>query len=190
MVYYDWQAKVWENAKPEDLEDIIKLYQVIYNYTQKSIEPNMSELSRANRVLFSEFREKYDEDTAKYEAKCKVNRVNGLNGGAPKGNANARKQPKTTQNNPKQPDIRYKIKDNKNSPTKVVEEKEKENFPPPPQSVEPLKGFENIEVVGATATPAPTACEFFRKWRESYKKWWKCNKMFWSFKTFHYICSP
>ena len=36
-------------------------------------------------------------------------------------------------------------------------EKEKENFPPPPQSAEPLKGFENIEVVGATATPAPTA---------------------------------
>lgn len=116
MVYYGWQAKVWENAKPEDLEDIIKLYQVIYNYTQKSIEPNMSELSRANRVLFSEFREKYDEDTAKYEAKCKVNRVNGLNGGAPKGNTNARKQPKTENNrtvidekrtvideNPKQP---------------------------------------------------------------------------------------
>lgn len=61
--------------------------------------------------------------------------------------------------NPKKPKNKNKDKNkyNKNSPTKVVEEKEKENFPPPPQSAEPLKGFENIEVVGATATPAPTA---------------------------------
>lgn len=163
FLFNDWLVDVCEGATDEDTREIGTLILAIYGYTQKGIEPK--ELTRANKIAFSSFRRNYDEYKEKYEAKCELNRANGHKGGRP---------PKTQKNrtvidenrtvideNPKKPKNKNKDKNkyNKNSPTKVVEEKEKEkeNFPPPPQSAEPLKGFENIEVVGATATPAPTA---------------------------------
>ena len=56
-----------------------------------------------NSMLFDQFKRAYIENIEKRKEASERNRLNGLNGGAPKGNANARKQPKTTENNPKQP---------------------------------------------------------------------------------------
>lgn len=161
FLFNDWLADVCEGATDEDSREIGTLILAIYGYTQKGIEPK--ELTRANRIAFNSFKRNYDDYKEKYEAKCELNRANGHKGGRP---------PKTQKNrtvidenrtvideNPKKPKNKNKDKDKyKNSTPKGAEEKEKEkeNFPPA-QSAEPLKGFEAVEVVGTTATPAPTA---------------------------------
>ena len=56
-------------------------------------------------------------DRAKYEKICERNRTNGQKGGAPKGNQNAKnnpKQPKTTQNNPNDKRMIREENDNEN----------------------------------------------------------------------------
>ena len=51
-------------------------------------------------AIFNMIKQKLDEDSKKYQEACEKNKENGKKGGAPVGNANAKKQPKTTQNNP------------------------------------------------------------------------------------------
>ena len=62
-------------------------------------------------------------DRKKYEARCETNKKNGSKGGAPKGNQNARKYEKTTENN------RKKIVGCKNNPNENENENENENVP-------------------------------------------------------------
>ena len=52
----------------------------------------------AMAFAFMSLQQRIDRD--KYDKMCERNRKNGAKGGAPKGNQNARKQPKTTQNKP------------------------------------------------------------------------------------------
>ena len=83
----------------EDLTDeqVGKLFRALFDYEIDKTEPNfIGEL----KIAFKFIKKDLDINLNKYENICERNRKNGQNGGAPKGNQNARKQPKQ----PKQPD--------------------------------------------------------------------------------------
>ena len=83
----------------EDLTDeqVGKLFRAIFDYEIDKKEPNFNgEL----KIAFRFIKKDLDLNNDKYESICERNRKNGQKGGAPKGNQNARKQPKQ----PKQPD--------------------------------------------------------------------------------------
>ena len=83
----------------EDLTDeqVGKLFRAIFDYEIDNKEPNFTgEL----KIAFRFIKKDLDINLNKYENICERNRKNGQKGGAPKGNQNARKQPKQ----PKQPD--------------------------------------------------------------------------------------
>ena len=63
-----------------------------------------SRLTGNEAYVFPVFQLQIDRDKAEIRKKRDSNSENGSKGGAPKGNQNARKQPKTTQNNPNKPD--------------------------------------------------------------------------------------
>ena len=76
-------------------EQMGKLFRAILEYKTTGKQPVVSvDLL----VVFKFIKNQIDIDTEKYMAKVARNRQNGKKGGAPKGNQNARKQPKTTQN--------------------------------------------------------------------------------------------
>ena len=83
----------------EDLTDeqVGKLFRAIFDYEIDKKEPNFDgEL----KIAFRFIKKDLDLNNDKYESICERNRKNGQKGGAPKGNQNAKKQPKQ----PKQPD--------------------------------------------------------------------------------------
>lgn len=87
-------------------EEAGKLFKGIYNY----VNTGESGLKGILKAVFIPFKKTIDKNEEKYQEICERNKQNGSKGGAPKGNQNARKkqkQPKTTQNNPKQPDARH-----------------------------------------------------------------------------------
>ena len=113
--------------KLERIEDKCIIYQAICNYSFYDVEPN---LDGVTGIIWTLIKPQIDANIKK--------RIDSKKGGAPKGNSNARKQPKTTivdlENNhrliSKQPNdnvndnanIKEKEKDNEN-----VNEKENEN---------------------------------------------------------------
>ena len=93
VIYHNYRETL------EDLTDeqVGKLFRAIFDYEIDKKEPNFNgEL----KIAFRFIKKDLDLNNDKYESICKRNRKNGQNGGAPKGNQNARKQPKQ----PKQPD--------------------------------------------------------------------------------------
>lgn len=80
------------------------LFKSILNYAENGIKANFED--GMVDVVFEMVRQDIDYNNRKYEETCVRNSSNGKKGGAPKGNHNAQKQPKTTdrlKNNPKQP---------------------------------------------------------------------------------------
>lgn len=91
-------------------DELGRLFRAQINYHTNEELPDKDD--RLIYSIFIEWKRRYDKDKAKYEAVCKRNRENGAkSNGAPLGNQNARRlfddveQPKTTQNNPKQPSL-------------------------------------------------------------------------------------
>ena len=93
VIYHNYRETL------EDLTDeqVGKLFRAIFDYEIDKKEPNFNgEL----KIAFRFIKKDLDLNNDKYESICERNRKNGQKGGAPKGNQNARKQPKQ----PKQPD--------------------------------------------------------------------------------------
>lgn len=101
FVFY---ASFYEAIKelPEDTQ--LELYGALCEY---SFNDNLPELSPVAKAVFTVMRPNIDKAAARYRASVE----NGRKGGAPKGNSNARKQPK---NNLKQPRNNLNVDDNVN----------------------------------------------------------------------------
>ena len=112
VIYHNYRETL------EDLTDeqVGKLFRAIFDYEIDKKEPNFNgEL----KIAFRFIKKDLDLNNDKYESICERNRKNGQNGGAPKGNQNARKQPKQ----PKQPD-NDNDNDNDNEYDNILESKE------------------------------------------------------------------
>ena len=72
-------------------------------YEIRGIEPDFSGENLQFKFLFYEYRRELDDNKASYISRSEINRRNGLKGGAPKGNQNARKTPKEEPPDKKQP---------------------------------------------------------------------------------------
>lgn len=102
-----------------DMRD--RLIWALIHYAIDGVEPKLNGIEA---VLFTAYRPQIDANNKRYENGCKGAEYGKL-GGAPKGNQNARKQPKTTppkpQNNPKTtPNVNVNVNDNVNDTTVVV----------------------------------------------------------------------
>lgn len=75
-----------------------KLFKLLFEYAENQ-DVDQTQLDSAVRLAFNAFKPGIDKGRKKYLSVIKRNRENGKKGGAPKGNQNARKQPKTTRNN-------------------------------------------------------------------------------------------
>ena len=95
-------------------EALGRLFRALYDYQTTGSEDVAEDIAIPFAYIVNQFR--IDEE--KYERICNRNMANGLKGGAPRGNQNARK---TTQNNPKQP------KTTQNDPNDNDNENENEN---------------------------------------------------------------
>ena len=72
-------------------------------YEIRGIEPDFSGENLQFKFLFYEYCRELDDNKASYISRSEINRRNGLKGGAPKGNQNARKTPKEESPEKKQP---------------------------------------------------------------------------------------
>ena len=110
-----------------------RLIRDVNNYVENGILPQYFNEERVLNMAFSFMKATIDIEKARYQAKCKTNKVNGSKGGAPKGNKNAaKKQPNDLKDNPKQPndlennpiDIDMEINNKKSVCNKNVHAKE------------------------------------------------------------------
>lgn len=92
-----------EAMKELDTDQKSALLDAICMYALDCIEP---EINGVVRALFALIKPQIDSNNVRYE--------NGKKGGAPRGNQNAAKQPKTTKNNLKQPNVNANVNDNAN----------------------------------------------------------------------------
>lgn len=96
-VFLDWRTATCKLS----YEEQGRLINAMIAYA--SDEENADSLLTGDEaILFPVFKLQIDRDKAEIRKKKESNAENGKKGGAPKGNQNARKQPKTTENNPKQ----------------------------------------------------------------------------------------
>lgn len=97
-VFLDWRTATCKLS----YEEQGRLINAMIAYA--SDEENADSLLTGDEaILFPVFKLQIDRDKAEIRKKKESNAENSKKGGAPKGNQNARKQPKTTENNPKQP---------------------------------------------------------------------------------------
>lgn len=81
-----------------------RLIRDVNNYVENGVLPQYSNEERVLNMAFSFMKATIDIEKARYQEKCKTNKVNGSKGGAPKGNKNAaKKQPNGLKDNPEQP---------------------------------------------------------------------------------------
>ena len=93
-------ANYYEILSDLSNEKLGELFRAILEYKSTKKQPVVSvDLL----VVFKFIKNQLDLDEKKFNDKCLKNSQNGKKGGAPKGNQNAKKQPKTTQNNPNKP---------------------------------------------------------------------------------------
>lgn len=99
FVFYPSFRKQLRAIKNEKIKLLI--YEALADYGVCGIEPDFSDIDPLGTVeaLFVPMRQEIDKAKARYIA----NVENGKKGGAPKGNRNAAKQPKSSEINPKQP---------------------------------------------------------------------------------------
>ncbi len=90
VFYRSWQNVIGELPDATQLE----IYRAITEYALNDTTIDLSEVAK---VAFAFIRQDIDRDIEKYNAICEKNRENAKLGGAPKGNKNAKKQPKTTE---------------------------------------------------------------------------------------------
>ncbi len=80
-----------------------KLFSILFEYATNGEEPEIKD-NRPLLMAFVACRRHIDRDYKEYEKKCRINRLNGQKGGAPKGNQNAKKNNtivgNSTENNP------------------------------------------------------------------------------------------
>ena len=86
------QKEVFNNLQDVDAGKLIK---GIFEY----VDTGKNNLEGLLEVVFIPIKQLIDENEKTYQKRCEANRENGLKGGAPKGNQNARKKTKTTENN-------------------------------------------------------------------------------------------
>ncbi|MCM1166404.1 MAG: DUF6291 domain-containing protein [Ruminococcus sp.] len=92
IFYRQW----WEAIRELTPAQQAAAYDSLLQYAFDGIEPTDAVI----RAVTAPMRESINREIENYERICERNRMNGMKGGAPKNNNNARK---TTQNNPKQP---------------------------------------------------------------------------------------
>lgn len=91
-------------------EDSAALIKAIFAYNAgKEIKLNYH-----LNVIFALIKKRLDDNQKNYDEVCRKNQENGKKGGAPRGNANAKKQPKTTENNRNNPKQHDNDNDNDN----------------------------------------------------------------------------
>ena len=93
IVFGEWEDDL------EDLndEEIAALTRAFFKYVRSGEKPTFKD--RMVRSCWRKIQQAEDRANAAYDEKCERNRLNGQKGGAPVGNRNATKQPKTTENN-------------------------------------------------------------------------------------------
>ena len=93
IVFGEWEDDL------EDLndEEIAALTKAFFKYVRTGEKPTFKD--RMVRSCWRKIQQAEDRANAAYDEKCERNRRNGKKGGAPVGNRNATKQPKTTENN-------------------------------------------------------------------------------------------
>lgn len=99
IFYRQW----WESIRELEPEQQSKVYDALMRFAFEGVEPTDT-VARAVTTLM---RSTIKRDLEKYERMCERNRANGIKGGAPKGNGNARKQ--STENNRKQPKTTHSV---------------------------------------------------------------------------------
>lgn len=99
IFYRQW----WESIRELEPEQQSKVYDALMRFAFEGVEPTDT-VARAVTTLM---RSTIKRDLEKYERMCERNRANGIKGGAPKGNGNARKQ--STENNPNQPKTTHSV---------------------------------------------------------------------------------
>jgi hypothetical protein len=77
-------------AQLQDTKTKVEVYDAVFEYGLNGVETEITGIAGA---LFTAFKPQIDKNNKRYE--------NSLKGGAPKGNQNAKKQPKTTEKQPK-----------------------------------------------------------------------------------------
>lgn len=85
------QQSFYEAAQILEPMERLQLYEAVFRYGVEGIEPDG--LSPVSHSLFTLIRPNVDTSGNRYQARCE----NAQKGGAPKGNQNARKKPKTTE---------------------------------------------------------------------------------------------
>lgn len=90
LILHKWKRD-FEELSDTELRTII--YALI-DYSESGIVPEFED--RSLRMMFREYMDVTDYNTEKWNIRKISNSINGKKGGAPKGNKNAKKQPKTT----------------------------------------------------------------------------------------------
>ncbi len=130
VFYESWKEVI--DGLSNDVQ--LEIYQAITEY---AINGELVELKPMAKVAFAFIRQDLDRDATAYAEKCRINRENASKGGAPKGNENAKKQPKTTETTgrlKKQPNQPYYDNDNdivEKDISNDISKKKAEAFRPP-----------------------------------------------------------
>ena len=102
LFYGDW----WTIIKNYPENTRLEIYDAIMEY---GLYGNLPTLEGEAKGVFDFIKLNIDRAKENYKKQCAINKQNGSKGGAPKGNKNAKKQPKTTLNDNENNDNRKKI---------------------------------------------------------------------------------
>ena len=91
LFYGDW----WEIIKDYPDDTRLAIWDTIIEY---GLYEKLPILEGEAKDVFDFIKLNIDRAEENYKKQCAINKINGLKGGAPKGNKNAEKQPKTTIN--------------------------------------------------------------------------------------------
>jgi len=112
LFYDDW----WKIIKNYPDNTRLQIYDAVMEY---GLTGEMPALKGVAKTAFDFIQLPLDRSKESYKKQCAINQRNGLKGGAPKGNKNA----KTTENNPEQP--KTTLYNYKNISKKVLDEQNK-----------------------------------------------------------------
>ena len=90
-----------------------KLLKALLRYAENGEEPDFSD-DKAIMLMFSMMSRRIDRDFERYSKVCEKRSEVGKKGGAPKGNANAARNPKTSKNNQNNPNRNRSRNKNRN----------------------------------------------------------------------------
>lgn len=93
MLMYRSTREMLQDMKREDKEQYVFALEIYMNYAFDGIEPDLTDQPLVMKLFWKAAKPLIDANNRNY--------VNGCKGGAPTGNSNAKKQPKTTQKQPR-----------------------------------------------------------------------------------------